>query len=91
MKPLLSRLTLIGGIALAALAGSLAAQTTPAESGEKPLVLSAFTVSTTQDQGYRAGNSVSATRIDTPIKNLPFSTSRSSSSRIPVPATCRTS
>lgn len=37
------------------------------------LVLSAFTVSTNQDRGYLAGNSVSATRIDTPIKNLPFS------------------
>ncbi|HEY0945655.1 MAG TPA: TonB-dependent receptor [Opitutaceae bacterium] len=36
------------------------------------IVLSEFTVSTAQDQGYRAGNSVSATRIDTPIKDLPF-------------------
>jgi iron complex outermembrane receptor protein len=41
---------------------------------EDPVVkLSAFTVSTSEDQGYRAGNSVSATRIDTAIKDLPFS------------------
>lgn len=37
--------------------------------------LPTFTVSTAQDVGYRAGNSVSATRIDTPIKDLPFSIS----------------
>ncbi len=43
-----------------------------ADAGNDPVVLSEFTVSTSQDQGYRAGNSVSATRIDTPIKNLPF-------------------
>jgi iron complex outermembrane receptor protein len=65
-----SRLSHIPGVAFAAFAGSLLAQTPP---DDKPLVLSAFTVSTTQDLGYRAGNSVSATRIDTPIKNLPFS------------------
>ncbi|HEU5080781.1 MAG TPA: TonB-dependent receptor [Opitutaceae bacterium] len=37
--------------------------------------LDSFVVSTTRDQGYRPGNSVSATRIDTPIKDLPFSIS----------------
>src|SRR3954471_20887402 len=37
--------------------------------------LSEFQVSTTADKGYRAGNSVSATRIDTPIKDLPFAIS----------------
>jgi len=36
------------------------------------VTLSEFTVSTTADKGYRAGNSVSATRINTPIKDLPF-------------------
>lgn len=73
---------LIRSAAFAALAVTLSAQTTspspapaspPADSEGETLVLSTFTVSTTQDQGYRAGNSVSATRIDTPIKNLPFS------------------
>lgn len=32
-------------------------------------------MTTTADKGYRAGNSVSATRIDTPIRELPFSVS----------------
>lgn len=35
--------------------------------------LEAFSVSSTQDKGYRAGNSVSGTRIDMAIKDLPFS------------------
>src|SRR5687767_1316172 len=37
--------------------------------------LSEFQVTTSADKGYRAGNSVSATRIDTPIKDLPFAVS----------------
>ncbi|HRE79431.1 MAG TPA: TonB-dependent receptor [Opitutaceae bacterium] len=55
----------------ATLSAQSSGQTSASE--DQPLVLSAFTVSTSQDQGYRAGNSVSATRIDTAIKNLPFS------------------
>lgn len=35
--------------------------------------LAPFVVSTDNDKGYLAGNSVSATRIDTQIKDLPFS------------------
>jgi len=42
---------------------------------EETITLSTFTVSTNQDKGYRAGNSVSATRIDTAIKDLPFTVS----------------
>jgi len=61
---------------LPALGASLqlvAQQTPPPEKPqEETLVLSAFTVTTKQDRGYRAGNSVSATRINTPIKDLPF-------------------
>jgi len=34
--------------------------------------ISPFDVSTALDQGYRASNSVSASRFDTPIKDLPF-------------------
>ena len=60
-------------VTLLVIATSLPAQTHPTEPEDKTLVLSTFTVSTKQDDGYRAGNSVSATRIDTPIKNLPFS------------------
>jgi len=39
---------------------------------EEAVELPKFTVSTAQDNGYRATNSVSGTRIDTAIKNLPF-------------------
>jgi len=59
----------------------LSAQTNPTASpadspAEKEVVvLPTFQVSTAQDVGYRAGNSVSATRIDTPIKDLPFTIS----------------
>jgi iron complex outermembrane receptor protein len=42
---------------------------------DETVKLSPFLVSTSQDVGYRAGNSVSATRIDTPIKDLPFAVS----------------
>lgn len=44
-----------------------------AVSGGDIITLSEFTVSEAADKGYRAGNSVSATRIDTAIKDLPFS------------------
>ena len=47
----------------------------PAAANDIVLTLPAFEVSTTADKGYRAGNSVSATRIDTPIKDLPFAVS----------------
>jgi len=47
----------------------------PATDDADTIELSPFQVSTTSDSGYRAGNSVSATRIDTPIKDLPFSIS----------------
>lgn len=65
----------------AALPAYLAAQINPPPSGnDQPprremIVLPTFQVSTSQDVGYRAGNSVSATRIDTPIKDLPFTIS----------------
>ena len=47
----------------------------PAAASDEVVRLSEFQVSTTADKGYRAGNSVSATRIDTPIKDLPFAIS----------------
>jgi iron complex outermembrane receptor protein len=47
----------------------------PAAAGDDVIRLSEFQVSTSADKGYRAGNSVSATRIDTPIKDLPFAIS----------------
>jgi len=54
--------------------GQTAALPAPA-ANDIVLTLPAFEVSTTADKGYRAGNSVSATRIDTPIKDLPFAVS----------------
>ncbi len=60
------------------LAGTaLDAQTAPSVSTtpDETIQLSKFTVTTTNDKGYRASNSVSATRIDTPIKDLPFAVS----------------
>ena len=50
------------------------AQTAPATkpATEAAIVLTPFAVSASQDKGYRASNSVSGSRIDTPIKDLPF-------------------
>ncbi len=62
-------------LALAACVAHAQTPAVPAAGGEEVLKLSEFQVSTTADKGYRAGNSVSATRIDTPIKDLPFAIS----------------
>jgi iron complex outermembrane recepter protein len=59
-----------GGFALAAL--SAFAQTAAPAAKSETVVLPTFTVSTEQDVGYRATNSVSATRVDTAIKYMPF-------------------
>jgi iron complex outermembrane receptor protein len=40
---------------------------------DEPLQLNAFVVSTQKDDGYRAANSVSGTRVDTPVRNIPIS------------------
>jgi iron complex outermembrane receptor protein len=60
---------------VAALATGAPAQTpspAAAAAGQDVIKLSEFVVSTSADRGYRAGNSVSATRVDTAIKDLPF-------------------
>lgn len=61
---------------------TLSAQTTPASSPsvgtqqeESAVVMNPFQVTTSGDIGYKAASSVSATRIDTPIANLPFAIS----------------
>lgn len=70
-KSLAARLT----AALVALTSVVSAQTS-ADSNLPPkdeaIVLTPFAVSASQDKGYRASNSVSGSRIDTPIKDLPF-------------------
>lgn len=75
------RRTACAAFTLAAIAAH--AQTNNAAGGAAPsatssgevVKLSEFQVTTSADKGYRAGNSVSATRIDTPIKDLPFAIS----------------
>ncbi len=70
---------LLGSLALLAGSLSLSAQEKPAAAtaadNAEPIKLDAFIVSSAQDKGYRPGNSVSATRINTPIADLPFSIS----------------
>ncbi|MEY4939360.1 MAG: Ferripyoverdine receptor precursor [Verrucomicrobiota bacterium] len=80
MKPTKHIALMAGWIALALAPAH--AQTAPAGSrsvtvaaSEKPLMLPEFTVNTTADRGYRAANSISATRIETSIAELPFSIS----------------
>ncbi|MEO6002269.1 MAG: TonB-dependent receptor [Opitutus sp.] len=59
-------------LALFALPVSAQSASAATTAEDETVVLNEFTVSTTADKGYRAGNSVSATRINTPIKDLPF-------------------
>ncbi len=69
---------LIFGLVAISLTLARAQTTAPTPAAAKPdetVTLPVFQVSTAQDKGYRAGNSVSATRIDTPIKDLPFAVS----------------
>ena len=63
------------GAAFALAAGGVHAQSNAPAPGDDVVKLSEFQVSTSADKGYRAANSVSATRIDTPIKDLPFAIS----------------
>ncbi|MSU47614.1 MAG: hypothetical protein EXS37_00700 [Opitutus sp.] len=71
------RRTLGAALALATLVARAQTNAPSAASaaGDDVIRLSEFQVSTSADKGYRAGNSVSATRIDTPIKDLPFAIS----------------
>ena len=67
-------------LALAALAAGLPfafSQEAPPPTGnsdpdDDAIVLSPFEVSTSADKGYRATNSISGTRLDTPIKEMPM-------------------
>ncbi|MDX2185989.1 MAG: TonB-dependent receptor [Opitutaceae bacterium] len=67
--------TLPASVLLAsALCSHVSAQTSASTTVEEDVIqLSVFEVNTAQDNGYLAGNSVSATRVDTAIKDLPFS------------------
>lgn len=73
-----ARVLFLPALAAAAVSSFAQATTQPAPlvpAADDVVRLSTFQVTTTSDKGYRAGNSVSATRIDTPIKDLPFSIS----------------
>lgn len=65
----------LAGSVLIAAHAQTTSSTPTAGKPEETILLPVFQVSTSQDKGYRAGNSVSATRIDTPIKDLPFAVS----------------
>lgn len=64
-------------VALSAVGSQVSAQTTGTDaaapqSDEDVVVLSEFSVSTERDIGYRATNSIAATRSNTPIKDVPL-------------------
>jgi iron complex outermembrane receptor protein len=70
-------IVLLATIFLAVKAGAQtdSAPTSPGATNQEPVQLNPFQVTSDADQGYRAGNSVSATLIETPIKDLPFTIS----------------
>ncbi|HEX2100144.1 MAG TPA: TonB-dependent receptor [Candidatus Synoicihabitans sp.] len=74
--PCARRLLRLSGLAAAALLLSvpLVAQPVPAPAADEDdaVLLSAFTVSGEKEYGYRASNSISGTRINTPIKDVPM-------------------
>lgn len=72
-------LKLLGAVATILAAPFAGAQTAPASTaptfppaGEEVVTLTPFTVNTAADKGYKAANSVSATRMAVPISELPM-------------------
>lgn len=66
----------LGAFSLRLSPPSAAAQTpVPSVSRDEPLQLDAFTVTTSQDKGYKATNAIGATRTNTPIADTPQSIS----------------
>jgi outer membrane receptor for monomeric catechols len=65
---------LIGAAALTWPLSASAQQATaaPVEKKDETVVLSPFTVTTDKDNGYGATNSISGSRVNTPIKDLPI-------------------
>ena len=52
--------------------GAATAENTATPADEAPVVLDPFRVDTSKDKGYKATNSTSGTRLNTPIKQLPM-------------------
>lgn len=69
-----SRIPLALAALLLAAPCSAAAQTAPVSTpaDDETIVLSPFTVDSTQDRGYRASNSIGGTRVNTPLKDVPM-------------------
>jgi iron complex outermembrane receptor protein len=76
LKSCLAALLLVSATASAlaqtAPASDTAAPAAPNTEEEQAYTLSPFTVTTDKDNGYRATNSISGTRLNTPIKDLPM-------------------
>jgi len=75
MKYQVTRSAVLVAVLLQSLAAARAQEAnTPvySEVSDEVVVLSPFRVDSTQDSGYRASNSVSGSRLNTPIKDLPF-------------------
>ncbi|MDB6092710.1 MAG: TonB-dependent receptor plug [Verrucomicrobia bacterium] len=69
--PLVRRLAL--SLAVIVPVATLRSQTTASEpDANSPVVLSPFEVTSAHDHGYRSSNSVSATRVNTPVRDLPI-------------------
>jgi iron complex outermembrane recepter protein len=72
-RRLLAVSVIAGLYVLPATHAQTAAATPSTESTEdEPVLLSPFTVDSTRDKGYRATNSISGTRLNTAIKDLPM-------------------
>jgi iron complex outermembrane receptor protein len=69
--PSLQKLTLCAALALAPAVMSVAqsANATPASETEETVVLSPFTVNTSKDVGYLAGNTLAGSRLNTSLKD----------------------
>ena len=70
MKSLRTLLTAVAG--WLAVSNAAEAQTTAAPVKEETVVLSAFTVDSSKDRGYRASNSIGGTRVNTALKDVPM-------------------
>ncbi len=69
---MLAVLAALAALAMTTVGRSQTAPAAPASPPDDALKLPTFEVTASQDQGYRAANSVSATRINTPIRDLPL-------------------
>ncbi len=67
-----SALTLAGIAATPPLTAQTTAETETTNADTETVVLTPFDVNTSKDKGYRATNTISGSRLDTPIKDMPM-------------------